>query len=109
MESKSSYATVGNALDPTSTMPQPEFNGGVITGSYSSAPVTNAEFSDLFPKPELNKTFEVGTELRFFKNRLSFDFTYNNSVVSNQYLKGVDAATAFGEQSRIPSTHNTVG
>ncbi|MEY8758466.1 SusC/RagA family TonB-linked outer membrane protein [Chryseobacterium tongliaoense] len=96
---RASYATVGNALDPTSTMPQPEFNGGVITGSYSSAPVSNEMFRDLYPKPEFNRTFEAGTELRMFHNKLSFDFTFYNSVVSNQYLKGVDAATNFGVQS----------
>lgn len=96
---RASYATVGNALDPTSTIPQPEFNAGVITGSYSSAPVSNAMFSDLFPKPEFNRTFEAGTELRMFNNKLSFDFTFYKSVVSNQYLKGVDAATNFGVQA----------
>ncbi|EJL75647.1 SusC/RagA family TonB-linked outer membrane protein [Chryseobacterium populi] len=96
---RASYATVGNALDPTSTMPQPEFNGGVITGFYSSAPVSNEMFRDLYPKPEFNRTFEAGTELRMFHNKLSFDFTFYNSVVSNQYLKGVDAATNFGVQS----------
>lgn len=89
---RASYATVGNALDPTSTYPQPIFNGGVITGSYSSAPVDIAnfpQFAYLFPKPEMNKTFEAGTEFRLFNNRLSFDFTYYNSNVSNQYLKNV--------------------
>lgn len=64
---RGSYATVGNALDPTYTMPQYLFNAGAILGTYSSSPVTNPEFKDLFPKPELNRTFEVGTEMRFMK------------------------------------------
>ncbi|HFK5506025.1 SusC/RagA family TonB-linked outer membrane protein [Elizabethkingia anophelis] len=93
---RGSYATVGNALDPTYTMPQYLFNAGAILGTYSSSPVTNPEFKDLFPKPELNRTFEVGTEMRFMKNRLTFDFTYYNSNVSNQYLVGVDAVANFG-------------
>lgn len=77
-------------------MPQYLFNAGAILGTYSSSPVTNPEFKDLFPKPELNRTFEVGTEMRFMKNRLTFDFTYYNSNVSNQYLVGVDAVANFG-------------
>ncbi|WP_407482411.1 SusC/RagA family TonB-linked outer membrane protein [Elizabethkingia meningoseptica] len=93
---RASYATVGNALDPTYTMPQYIFNGGAILGTYSSSPVTNPNFKDLFPKPELNRTYELGTEMRFLKNRLTFDFTYYNSNVSNQYLVGVDAVSDFG-------------
>lgn len=87
---RASYASVGNALDPTTTQPQPIFDGGVITGFYSSNRVTASEYSDLFPKPELNKTFEIGTEMRFLDNRLSFDFTYYNSNVENQLLQGID-------------------
>ncbi|OBS11804.1 SusC/RagA family TonB-linked outer membrane protein [Elizabethkingia miricola] len=93
---RGSYATVGNALDPTSTMPQYLFNAGAIVGTFSSSPVTNPEFRELFPKPELNRTYEFGTEFRLLKNRLSIDFTYYNSNVSNQYLVGVDAVANFG-------------
>ncbi|WP_163324520.1 TonB-dependent receptor, partial [Enterobacter hormaechei] len=72
------------------------FNAGAIVGTFSSSPVTNPEFRELFPKPELNRTYEFGTEFRLLKNRLSIDFTYYNSNVSNQYLVGVDAVANFG-------------
>lgn len=91
---RTSYATVGNALDPNSTLPQPIFNGGVVTGSYTSSPVDISlypELASLFPRPEKNKSFEAGTEFRLFNNKLSFDITYYNTVTTDQYLKGVDA------------------
>ena len=93
---RASYATVGNGLKPTSPLPQMIFNAGTLTGEYSSSPVINHMFSDLFPKSELNKSFEIGTELRLFKNKLSFDFTYYNSNATNQYLIGIDAVSNFG-------------
>ena len=37
-------------------------------------------------KPEITNTWEVGTELGFFKNRLTFDFTYYYSLAKNQIM-----------------------
>ena len=93
---RASYATVGNGLKPTSPIPQMILNAGTLTGEYSSSPVTNHMFNDLFPQSELNKSFEIGTEFRFFNNRLAFDFTYYNSNATNQYLIGIDAISNFG-------------
>lgn len=90
---RASYATVGNALEPTYANPVPILNNGVITG-YS------AYLTKLFPpKPEFNRTFEAGTEIRLFKNRLSFDFTFYNSLVKNQYLRQVEAAPGLSDLS----------
>jgi TonB-linked SusC/RagA family outer membrane protein len=36
--------------------------------------------------PEILSTYEVGTELRFFENRIGLDFTYYNTVSRNQIL-----------------------
>lgn len=87
---RASYATVGNALEPTFANPQPTFNNGVF-GNSANLPDLQ-RYPELTPKPELNRTFEVGTEFRMFNNRLNFDFTYYNSNVSNQYLTKVEAA-----------------
>ena len=46
-------------------------------------------------KPEITSAWEVGTDLRFFNNRLQFDATYYNSLTSNQILK-VEVSPATG-------------
>ncbi len=38
-------------------------------------------------KPEITSAWEVGTDIRFFKNRLQIDATYYNSLTSNQILR----------------------
>ncbi|MDR6921099.1 SusC/RagA family TonB-linked outer membrane protein [Chryseobacterium sp. 2987] len=90
---RGSYAIVGNALDPTFTMPQLIFNAGNIVGTYSAYPVVREGYESLFPRPEENKTFEVGTDIRLFKNRARLDFTYYNSNNSHQYLQGIEASS----------------
>lgn len=90
---RGSYATVGLGLAPNNTFATTgsssayayDIDAGTIvypTASY----VTDPNFKSLFPKPELNKTIEVGTELRMFGNKLNFDFTYYNSNATNQLL-----------------------
>lgn len=90
---RGSYATVGLGLPANLTTAMIPYNsvygynvdaGQIVKPKYSL--VTNPAYKELFVKPELNKTFEAGTELRLFKNRLSFDITYYNSNASNQLL-----------------------
>jgi len=38
-------------------------------------------------KPEITSAWEVGTDVRFFKNRIGLDLTYYNSLTSNQILR----------------------
>ena len=38
-------------------------------------------------KPEITSAWEVGTDIRFFNNRLKVDATYYNSLTSNQILR----------------------
>ena len=38
-------------------------------------------------KPEITSAWEVGTDLRLFKNRIGLDLTYYNSLTSNQILR----------------------
>lgn len=47
-------------------------------------------------EPQNQTTFEVGTELQFFKGRLGLDFTYYNTLTSNQILSvAVAQSTGF--------------
>ena len=42
-----------------------------------------------FIKPERQRTFEVGTELNFFGKRLTFDYTYYNTLNLGQIVRNV--------------------
>lgn len=48
-------------------------------------------------EPEFTNSFEIGAEARFFKNRLSLDVTYYNTVSDNQILIDI----------RVPPTTGT--
>ncbi|MFP8894991.1 SusC/RagA family TonB-linked outer membrane protein [Chryseobacterium sp. EZn1] len=91
---RGSYATVGLGLPTNISNAMIEYNKGYTVGVDAgtlvfpkSSFITDPKYKDLFPKPEFNKTFEVGTELRMFSNKLSFDITYYNSNTSNQLLE----------------------
>lgn len=53
------------------------FNG---TGGYSQ----NTRIGDANLMPESNKSFEVGADLRFFSNKLRFDYAYYQTRVDDQ-------------------------
>ncbi|MHB8208941.1 SusC/RagA family TonB-linked outer membrane protein [Mucilaginibacter sp.] len=72
------YASVGNSPGPYLTNPL-------------NYPNTNSEsFSTAAPypglKPEITKTYEFGTDLRFFNDRLNFSFTYYKTNTINQTI-----------------------
>lgn len=91
---RASYATVGLGLPANISNAMLEYSKGYSYGVDAgtivypkSSFVTDPRYKELFPKPELNKTFEAGTELRMLNNKLSFDITYYNSNASNQLLE----------------------
>ncbi|WP_162183635.1 SusC/RagA family TonB-linked outer membrane protein [Wocania ichthyoenteri] len=53
----------------------PGTGGGFRTGFFGNNP---------FLKPETTASFEIGTDLRFFKNKLGVDFTYYNIESNDQ-------------------------
>lgn len=64
------------------------FNG---TGGYRSG----TREGDLNMVPERSNTFEIGTDLRFFSNRVRLDYSYYQTKVSDQIFK-VGAAYSSG-------------
>jgi len=54
---------------------------GDLPAVYLSDIATDPEIG-----PERNNSWEVGTDMRFFMNRLSFDFTYYHEITSMQIL-----------------------
>lgn len=76
---RASYAIVGNTVpnyvtNPTNTLSR----GGIVSFN------TTAPFGDL--KPEMSKSFEIGTDLRFLNDRLSVDVTYYKTNTINQFF-----------------------
>lgn len=91
------YAQVGNDTDPYQL--QAVYNAqtaaqGLPTFAESSQ-IPNADL-----KPEISKSFEVGFDLRFLRNRLGLDFTYYNTNSENQIL-GVALSNTTGYSARL--------
>lgn len=80
---RASVAQVGNDTGPYQTsgafVSQTTFNGQPTFSNQDFIPNANL-------KPEQVTSFELGTDLRFFKGRLNFDFTYYNSLTKDQII-----------------------
>ena len=85
---RASYAQVGNDIASFSTYPLYTFNAG-ISNPPSSYPITTVPGFEL--KPEQNRSFEIGTQWAFLQNKLSLDFTWYNSNITNQYFHAISA------------------
>ncbi|MGJ5641709.1 SusC/RagA family TonB-linked outer membrane protein [Formosa sp. S-31] len=77
---RGSYAEVGKDIPVYATIPLNTINN-TNTG-IGTAPFAPLEGETL--EPEKQKGFEIGTEWRFFGNRLGLDFTYYNTNTYNQ-------------------------
>ena len=73
------YYSVGNTIN------------GVTTGSFSGS------LPNLFLQPFRLNEFEVGTELKFMKNRIGLDVTYFHRKTNKEILQGnLSASTGYG-------------
>lgn len=83
---RGSYAIVGNDTDPY------RLSTGFVADNFSDNPDIKAfKFEDntavpLDLKPEKKFSIETGIDLRFFNNRVGFDFTYYKDNTKNQIL-----------------------
>lgn len=79
-----SYAKVGNSVRPFATHP-PVYTVNPSTGAL----VKNVDvpFPGRSLKPEDNRSFEIGTEWRFLKNRLGIDVTFYKNDNYDQYFE----------------------
>ncbi|PST82282.1 SusC/RagA family TonB-linked outer membrane protein [Pedobacter yulinensis] len=80
---RASYASVGNDLNPY------ELYNTYVIGKDPNGNTTAGRNSTLFNpqlKNELIKSFEAGTELRFFKSRFGVDFSWYKSDATNQLI-----------------------
>ncbi|MFV0564852.1 MAG: SusC/RagA family TonB-linked outer membrane protein [Flavobacteriaceae bacterium] len=75
-----SYAEVGKDVPVYATVPI----NTIPAGQYNTSRPTFGIKQGETLKPERQKGFEIGTEWRFFQNRLGIDFTYYDSKTSDQ-------------------------
>ncbi len=68
------------------------FDNGILVPTRD-----NVKMNDKL-KPEIATSYEVGLDMKFFENRLGFDFTYYYSKTKNQIMKVPAAAPWSGGQ-----------
>lgn len=82
---RASYAQAGTDAAPYRTkggysISTTGFNGQVFSNINSNVPLLDL-------KNELKTSWELGTDIRLFKNRVSVDFTYYNAATTNQIVQ----------------------
>lgn len=100
---RASWAQVGNDADPY--LLNTYYDRTNILSSFGATrfPLNSVpglaqanRIGDPKLKPEITTAFEIGTELSFFKNRLSFDFSYYQNKSKDQILSiPVSAVTGY--------------
>jgi TonB-linked SusC/RagA family outer membrane protein len=89
MKLRASYSEVGNA--PQRFITRNSF--GIANGILDQTPFKPANGL----KPERTKAFEVGTNMRFWKDKINLDVTYYNSNTYNQLFRiETGASSRFG-------------
>lgn len=92
-----SYAGVGNDASPY----QLETTYEIIDNEgYDSMAFINRTISNLGLKPELVNSFEIGSDMKFFMNRIGLDITYYNTRSHNQ-ITSMPVSSASGYSNAI--------
>lgn len=93
---RGSYGKVGNDTSPYQTN---QYYGFMQSNyDYPRGVIGGLATSDL--KPEITSSWEVGTNLRFFNNRIELDFTYYDSRTKNQIM-AVKIPSTSGYNSKV--------
>ena len=74
-----SYSSVGNSI--------PNKAYGAMSRNLQTGALSGNKLLDFAPVPEETGSFETGIESLFLNNRLSFDFTFYNTVVRHLYME----------------------
>ncbi|MEH6704056.1 MAG: SusC/RagA family TonB-linked outer membrane protein [Galbibacter orientalis] len=94
---RASYAEVGKDIPVYATVPLNQISAtGPNVGSPVFAPIEGETL-----KPERQKSFEIGTEWRFFQGRLGLDFTYYDTKTSDQIFYIQAAPNPYGYSQNI--------
>lgn len=104
---RASVAQVGNDTNPYQTsgafISQTPFNGQPTFSNQNFIPNANL-------KPEITTSFEVGTDIRLFKDRLNLDFTYYNATTKDQIISlPIPISSGYNQQVVNGGKVNTQG
>jgi TonB-linked SusC/RagA family outer membrane protein len=95
-----SYWKLRGSLANTARLNDPYSNQSVFVNNFSSAgvPVYTYGFtgSNPFLRPEKQRTFEVGTELRLLNSKITVDLAYYNTLCTDQIAQGYRASYGTG-------------
>lgn len=95
---RGSYARVGNDTSPYRTQAVYDIDQTVtLPYTVASIPGTLPSFG---LRPETSNSWEVGTELGFFNNRIQIDFTYYQTKTKDQIM-AVPVSGATGYNSKV--------
>ncbi|EDP72789.1 putative outer membrane protein probably involved in nutrient binding [Flavobacteriales bacterium ALC-1] len=91
---RASYAEVGNGFGADQLNPngQIQFDGSPIVTQVKPFPGST-------PKPERQKSFEIGTEWKFNDNRYGIDIGYYNTKTVDQYYEFATSVAVIGAPS----------
>ena len=104
---RASVAQVGNDTNPYQTsgafVSQTTFNGQPTFSNQNFIPNANL-------KPEVTTSYEFGADVRFFKDRLSVDFTYYNATTKDQIISlPIPISSGYNQQVVNGGKVNTTG
>jgi TonB-linked SusC/RagA family outer membrane protein len=95
---RASYAEVGNDAAPYQL--QITYFIDSLTSPYGTYSYITGTIPPLNLKPEKTRSVELGSNLRFFMNRLAIDFTWYRTNTINQIVP-VDVSTASGSSKAL--------
>ena len=98
---RANYAEVGGTADPYQ-LANYYSSAGIFSGAGGSVGIYDSVLSNSNPelKPQRSKEFEVGTELRFLKDRLTLDFAYYKTKTIDQIIK-LPTSSSTGYTSKV--------
>jgi TonB-linked SusC/RagA family outer membrane protein len=92
------YWKLRGSLATTARSSSPYANQSVFNPVFSSGGGYAYAFNNnnYYLEPEIQKTFEIGTEFRLLKNKLNFDVTYYNTLCEKQIVENFRASYGTG-------------
>ncbi len=94
---RAGWAQVGSDTDAFK-LSDPYLLGAPVGSNPTASPSNSLPNFDL--KPEIQTSWEVGADFRFFKDRVSLDATYYNTISKNQILD-IELPVTSGKTSRV--------
>ncbi len=99
---RTAWSQVGGATDPYST--RFGYSLGTPINGYAQGSISSATLPNRGLRPLLSTEFEVGTDMRFFGNRLGIDVSYYNRKTTDDILD-----VALTAASGYTSTKKNIG